>query len=123
MRKERRFGVRRARIVVGTSVLTVALAAAGVLVGVGFATAAPPLEGKYTICHVTGSKKHASQTITISPNAWPAHERHGDTLGECVTTTIATTTTTTAAPQTSAPGKSGEQHGNSGNSQGKGHNK
>jgi hypothetical protein len=30
-----------------------------------------------TICH------KGKNTLSISPNAWPAHEAHGDTLGAC----------------------------------------
>jgi uncharacterized membrane protein YdbT with pleckstrin-like domain len=36
---------------------------------------------KVTICHHTGSGKNV--TITISVNALPAHEAHGDTIGAC----------------------------------------
>jgi hypothetical protein len=36
-----------------------------------------------TICHHTHSKKHPMVTISISNNAWKAHQRHGDTLGAC----------------------------------------
>jgi hypothetical protein len=32
---------------------------------------------KVTICH------KGKVTITVSVNAWPAHKRHGDTLGPC----------------------------------------
>ncbi len=32
---------------------------------------------KVTICH------KGKNTITISVNAWPAHKRHGDTVGPC----------------------------------------
>jgi hypothetical protein len=38
---------------------------------------------KITICHKAGPKKFV--TITVSVNAWPAHSRHGDTLGKCQT--------------------------------------
>jgi hypothetical protein len=38
---------------------------------------------KIAVCHHTGSWKHPWHTIRISVRAWPAHERHGDTLGEC----------------------------------------
>jgi hypothetical protein len=31
---------------------------------------------KVTICH-------KGKTITVSEKAWPAHQRHGDTLGPC----------------------------------------
>ena len=33
--------------------------------------------GKVVVCH----KKH--HTIVVSANAWPAHQRHGDTIGAC----------------------------------------
>jgi hypothetical protein len=41
---------------------------------------------KITICHhtnhkSTGATKHV--TIRISRSAWPAHQRHGDTMGAC----------------------------------------
>src|SRR5207244_182189 len=42
--------------------------------------------GKITICHHTHSKKHPFHTITISQNAWKAHQKHGDTLGPCPAT-------------------------------------
>jgi hypothetical protein len=32
---------------------------------------------KVTICH------KGKKTISISKSAWPAHQRHGDTLGTC----------------------------------------
>src|SRR5215210_2950940 len=43
---------------------------------------------KVTICHhtqqkSTGETKHV--TITISRSAWPAHRKHGDTMGACST--------------------------------------
>jgi hypothetical protein len=43
---------------------------------------------KITICHhtkhkSTGATKHV--TITISRSAWPAHQKHGDTMGACTT--------------------------------------
>ena len=41
---------------------------------------------KVVICHHTGSKKNPHRTITVSQNAWPAHQRHMDTLGPCPTT-------------------------------------
>ena len=34
---------------------------------------------KVTICH------KGKNTLTISVKAWPAHQRHGDTLGACAT--------------------------------------
>ncbi|MBI3520510.1 MAG: hypothetical protein HY062_14320 [Bacteroidetes bacterium] len=37
--------------------------------------------GKMVICHRT--EGNDSQTISIPASAWPAHEAHGDTRGEC----------------------------------------
>ena len=58
--------------------MVMAFAALG---GVGLAqTSGGPGAGQYgkkvTICH-------KGKTISISKSAWPAHERHGDTLGTC----------------------------------------
>lgn len=36
-----------------------------------------------TICHYPPGNTDNPQTITISANAWSAHEAHGDTLGPC----------------------------------------
>jgi len=38
---------------------------------------------KITICHKPPGNRENSQTLTISASAWPAHEKHGDTLGPC----------------------------------------
>ena len=46
-------------------------------------TGTGPLPSRVTICHHTHSRKHPSHAITISSHAWPAHARHGDTLGPC----------------------------------------
>jgi hypothetical protein len=140
-----RFSGHRIRSVVCASVVGVALAAAGVLGGVGFAQTSVTSQstttstgstvtsttGKITICHKTHSKKHPSVTISVSLSALPAHQRHGDTTGACApkttitgttttTTTNTTSTTTTTASAAASPGKSGEPHGNG---KGKGHNK
>ncbi len=135
MNDQGRFNARRTRAIVGASVIGVALAAAGVLGGVGLArnsvSAAQSQYGKITICHRTHSKKKPGVTITVSLAAWPAHQRHGYTIGACVTTTTTTgttstttgETTTTAAAASTGPGKSG-QHGNgngNGHSHGHGH--
>ncbi len=141
MSDKRRFESRRARTALGISVVAVALAATGVLGGVGFArssvSAAQYQYGKVTICHKTHSKKHPAVTISISLNAWPAHRRHGDTLGACganggtttsaapTTTTTTTSTTTTSTSQSSGPGRSGD-HGKPGGAppgNGQGHGK
>lgn len=71
----------------GLGVVAVSLLIATTVAGVGFAggssSAAQYQYGKVTICHHTHSKKHPTVTITISQRAWPAHQRHGDTLGAC----------------------------------------
>lgn len=78
---------RRGRALLGLGVIAASLVLATLVVGVGFAggsiTAAQYQYGKVTICHHTHSKKHPTVTITISQNAWPAHQRHGDTMGAC----------------------------------------
>ncbi len=35
---------------------------------------------KVTVCHNTDNDPHE---ITVSENAWPAHQAQGDTLGPC----------------------------------------
>ena len=37
---------------------------------------------KITICHKAGPNGKRV-TLKVSANAWPAHQRHGDTLGAC----------------------------------------
>lgn len=101
---------RRTRLTAGLVVIAASLLIATTVAGVGFAggsiSAAQYQYGKVTICHYTHSKKHPAVTITISQHAWPAHQRHGDTLGAC----------TVAAP-TVGHGKS---HGKDSGSKGSG---
>ena len=76
---------RRLRVVVAALVsvgLLVPLAALGASTSGQSASAA---QYKITICHHTHSKKHPTVTIRISNKAWPAHQRHGDTMGACAT--------------------------------------
>src|SRR5215218_1613146 len=80
----------------------------------------PPQKG--TLCHHTHSKKHPFVTITVSQRAFPAHLRHGDTIGPCAPTP--TSTAAKAAKKTkashgksSSPGKTGE-HGKRDNAPG-----
>src|SRR3954452_9736136 len=77
---------RRLRVVVAALVsvgLLVPVAALGAGTSGQTASAA---QYKITICHHTHSKKHPFVTIRISNKAWPAHQRHGDTMGACATT-------------------------------------
>lgn len=44
---------------------------------------------KLTICHYPPGNPGHRQTISISPNAWPAHKKqHGDTMGPCPPTNL-----------------------------------
>jgi len=147
MRDERRFLGRRARRAIGSAAAVGLLAASGALVGVGLASSprvaldttatTVPATGKVAICHKTHSKKNPGVTISINVHAWPAHLRHGDTLGACLRPTTASTGTTTgsaapiAAPVDSGPGHSGEHgqgngpgnHPGNGPGNGRGHNR
>jgi predicted lipid-binding transport protein (Tim44 family) len=40
-------------------------------------------QGKVVICHRTPGNPENAHTISVSPNAVPAHLAHGDTLGPC----------------------------------------
>ena len=121
--------------VIATSVVAFAL-----LGGVGQAQSAGLAQSQYgekvTICH------KGKNTIKISTRAWPAHKRHGDTVGTCAEAKKkalakklqakklhakaaagkkAEQSTTPVAPTTSEPtaGK-GKGNGKSGKSSGKG---
>lgn len=119
------------RIVIATVVAIAAVVAFAALGGVGLAKSAIGLAqyqyGKrVTICH------KGKNTMTISLKAWPAHQRHGDTLGVCATTHKANKgkhkgeshhapnpasgsgDTGSSGTSTTQHGKSGESHGNNG---------
>ena len=73
---------RTPRIAAAAAMVVCMLVAVAALGGVGHAqnviTAAQAAYGKkVTICH------KGKNTISISKSAWPAHQRHGDTLGTC----------------------------------------
>jgi hypothetical protein len=81
----------------------------GLLGGAGLAQSAVGLAQyqygkKVTICH------KGKRTIRISTRAWPAHKRHGDTLGACAE---ATKHATKAHAQTTLGGEHGKkaEHG------------
>lgn len=40
-------------------------------------------QGWITICHIPPGNPGNAHTITISVNAWPAHQAHGDYIGTC----------------------------------------
>ncbi|MFH0864807.1 MAG: hypothetical protein V1904_01340 [Bacteroidota bacterium] len=40
-------------------------------------------QGWVTICHIPPGNPGNAHTITISVNAWPAHQAHGDYIGTC----------------------------------------
>jgi len=42
-----------------------------------------PSANQVTICHRPPGQPNAAQTLTVSKNAWPAHLKHGDAMGEC----------------------------------------
>ncbi len=38
---------------------------------------------RFTICHYPPGNPQNAHTLSISESAWPAHQKHGDTLGSC----------------------------------------
>jgi hypothetical protein len=106
--------IKRARLVAAAALTGVLLVPLAVFAGSGSATnsSAAQYQYKITICHHTHSGTHPAVTISVSVNAWPAHRRHGDTIGPCPPTAP------TIAPPSTQHGNSGESHGNSGESHG-----
>jgi hypothetical protein len=116
-------------------VAATAIVSAGLLVplavfgGTGLAQTGSPAQVQYkiTICHHTHSKKHPTHTISISVKAWPAHKKHGDTMGACAAATSAKHNNGKAKghsknpPTTQSQGQGNGQ--NNGQAQGKGHGK
>lgn len=73
---------RHGRIAASVAVAAVAVTAFASLGGVGLAQNAIGLHQyqygkKVTICH------KGKKTVSISVRAWPAHKRHGDSIGLC----------------------------------------
>jgi hypothetical protein len=106
---------RRLRVVVAALVsvgLLVPLAALGAGTSGQTASAA---QYKITICHHTHSKKHPTVTIRVSNKAWPAHQRHGDTMGACATPKKAKHANHGKNHQQGKSHDQGKSHGNNGN--------
>jgi len=93
MTAKKRFDNRRNRTVIGLAVVAISIVLAVALAGLSFAAGNSPTAakspaanqygGKITICHHTKSLKNPVVTIKIAPSAWPAHQKHGDTMGAC----------------------------------------
>jgi hypothetical protein len=43
----------------------------------------PAAEAQVTICHIPPGNPSKRRTLTIGTSAWPAHQAHGDTEGDC----------------------------------------
>lgn len=76
------------RLAAGLAFVALALVAASVLAGFGFASTSPSaVQYEYgkqvAICHHTKSKAHPWVTLKINIRAWPGHLQHGDTLAAC----------------------------------------
>jgi len=63
-----------------------ALARTAAAVGEYGHSGASEYQYRVTMCHHTGSKKHQWHLITISSSAVAAHQRHGDQMPPCPTT-------------------------------------
>ena len=79
-RHRRRWRLAIAAIV--SASLLVPLAAVGAS-GQALSSSAAQYEYMVTICHHTHSATNPTVTISVSVNALPAHQAHGDTLGAC----------------------------------------
>jgi hypothetical protein len=72
---------------------------------------------RMTICHYTHSKKHPWHLIRISSRAWPAHQRHGDTLPPCSVPSVVKHNNGKGHGHGAGSNAKGKNHGN-GNGQG-----
>jgi hypothetical protein len=104
------FESKRSRTIIGLVVVAVSLVLSVALAGLSFAqsstiTAAEYQYGKVTICHHTHSKTNPTVTIVVSAHAWPAHRKHGDTLGACPNAA-------SSPSRSKGNGNAGSNHGN-----------
>ena len=105
---------RRSRVMVTIAATIAAVAAFASLGGIDLANGVINLAQyqygkKITICHKN------KVTITVSLKAWPAHQRHGDTVGSCQ----ASSGTSKPAGNTGTAGTAGKQ-GSQGSGKGQG---
>ena len=105
---------RRSRVVTTIIATVVAVAAFASFGGIGLAHGVINLAQyqygkKITICH------KQKRTITVSVNAWPAHQRHGDTVGPCQ---AATTAAKKGSQPSGTQGGKGKGQGGKGKGQG-----
>jgi hypothetical protein len=112
-------------VTVVSAALLVPLAVYG-RTGLAGSSSAAQYQYKITICHHTHSARNPGVTISVSVNAWPAHQRHGDTIGACqppkVTNTAAPTGATTGSNSDDGAqgGNGNDENGKAGNGHGKG---
>ena len=113
---------RRSRVVATIAATVVAVATFASLGGIDLANGVINLAQyqygkKITICHKN------KVTITVSLKAWPAHQRHGDSVGPCQATSGAKkgSGANTGSSTQSTQGKGSQGNGNGkGNGKGKG---
>lgn len=108
---------RRCRVVTTIIATVVAVAAFASFGGIGLAHGVINLAQyqygkKITICH------KQKRTITVSVNAWPAHQRHGDTVAPCQAATAAAKKSSQPSGTQGGKGKGqgGKGQGSSGSS-------
>jgi len=119
--------IQRFRLAAAAGLTGALLVPLAVFAGPGLAKSpsAAQYQYKITICHHTHSAKNATVTINVSVRAWPAHKKHGDTIGPCAPPTTTTSVASSSTHDSDShdnghgEGKNGS-HGNSA-SHGNGH--
>jgi hypothetical protein len=101
---------RKGRVLATIGATIVAVTAFATVGGVGLAHGVINLAQyqygkKITICHKN------KETITISINAWPAHQRHGDTIGRCQATSTGTNGSQSSGTSNGRKGRRGNKGG------------